>query len=211
LLSSCSESNNSSSGQASIKEKCPCDSSITFEEKGKEVTECYIKKSMIELTDISKKETGDTLAVIRYVYIDSLKKWRAQEMIWVSGEKLVPDANKAFYCDFKEERDNYLITFIRNDYILADENYPLVEKVIGTAAIMGKDTIHSKDTTLAIPKEKFKGMVKFNKIMQAVYKGQRDRFTWPMLIEAKNLIQYGNLLEQYKAISRYCKKHKAAK
>ncbi len=185
--------------------KCPCDSSVTFQKNGKEVTQCFVGKSMIEIEDISDKGTKDTLAISRYIKIDFASKWRVQEGMGVVNEKIL-NPETAFYCDFKEEEKGFRITFIRNESVKAGENYPLIEKVIGGAVIIGKDTIHSKNISVLIPKEKFKGIIQLDKIMNAVYKGKRDVFTGHMKVEAENLIKYGNLLEQYKAINKFCLK-----
>ncbi len=200
----CTQSNDSIRNTVRIEEKCPCDSVGRFKEKGNNIVQYYLGKSQIETTDISANGKSDTIAISRYTYVDSIKKWRMQEMLWTVGEKLLPQPNMDFYCDIKDELRSYRITFIRNENKTVGVLGITIEKVIGGVAIIGKDTIHSNDSSIVIPKDKFKGMVRIDKIMQAVYKGQRDVFTGHMLIEAENMIRYGNILEQYKAFKKSC-------
>jgi hypothetical protein len=186
-----------------IKRDCPCDSSLTVKKNNKLLTQCFIGRSMIEIEDISTKGTNDTFAVCRYIYIDSIKKWRMQEGMGIANEKIIT-LDKAFYCDFKEEKSGYLITFIRNEANATSGINLVIEDLKGSSAIIGKDTISSIDTTLFIPKNKFKGMIKINKIMNAIFKGEKVKWIASIQIEAENLIKYGNLLEQYKAIKNNC-------
>lgn len=188
-------------------EKCICDSIGKFKEDGKEVIQCFIGKSMIEITDISANKSGDTLAVSRYTKSESLK-WRIQEATAVVNEKIF-NPEKAFYCDFKEEKEGYRVAFISNERLRVSKDGPFPKRLVSEYVIINSDTIRTGDSSVLIHREKFKGMIQLNKVMVGVYKGEEGNYICPMYIEAENLIRYGNLLEQYKAINRLCNKKKA--
>ena len=185
------------------KSSCPCDSSCIFWKDSSKIIKCFIGKSLIEIEDISMTRSNDTFAVSHYIYFDSNKKWRIQEGMGVAANNII-NPETAFYCDYKKESNTYKLTFIKNTDVRLGSNGPKFKSLIGTKAVIGNDTFHSKDTVIYLPKEKFKGIIKLEKVMISIYKNQEGIFKSPMLIDADNMIKYGNILEQYKAIMENC-------
>jgi hypothetical protein len=187
-----------------IFEKCPCDSIGKFTEQGKILWQCYLGKSNIEIKPSGSK---DTLEITRFYTSDT--KWHVQEYILVADTSIV-DAEYGFYCDYKPMGDSVELSFIRNEEVIRDKKGPFFKELIGSEIIINNDTLSSKSNSIRLPKEKFKGIIRFDKVMKGLYEGEEYIYRVPMQIEAENMIKYGNLLEQYKIINRLCKKNKAA-
>jgi len=90
-----------------------------------------------------------------------------------------------------------------NNEIERNTNLQFVN-TIGVEAIFNTDTIRSKNTNVLVPKAKLKGIVKLVKRINVIYNGKKQIVAPSMFIEADKLIKYGNLLEQYKAITKLC-------
>jgi hypothetical protein len=196
ILLSCSDNK----GISEVK-NCPCDSMTDFKTDERRTIQCYIGKSMIE---ISQKTSNDTIDVTRRYTEDTI--WHFQEFIEVVNNQIThPEI--ALYCDFKDSAEFYKVTFVRDENVFKREGASdtMIE---GTDLILdSSDTISSKNLSLLVPKDKFKGIVKVDKKLSSMYQGERLNHWTSIYIEAESMIKYGNLLEQYKAINRLCNRN----
>jgi hypothetical protein len=172
-----------------------------FKTDERRTIQCYIGKSMIE---ISQKTSNDTIDVTRRYTEDTI--WHFQEFIEVVNNQIThPEI--ALYCDFKDSAEFYKVTFVRDENVFKREGASdtMIE---GTDLILdSSDTISSKNLSLLVPKDKFKGIVKVDKKLSSMYQGERLNHWTSIYIEAESMIKYGNLLEQYKAINRLCNRN----
>lgn len=199
FLISCDSNNVEYSNDKNI-ERCPCDSIQTFKIKNKEITYSYLGNSNIAITKIPN---SDTVEVTRYYTTDTV--WHIQEYLLIANNEIV-DSMFAIYCDIKDTANFYKISYNMNDELERNPNVKFISN-IGTEAIIHKDTIRSTTTTIVIPKEKFKGIIKIVRRSNVIYKGKTEIIAPFMFIDALSLVKYGNLLEQYKTINKLCNKN----
>lgn len=179
------------------KVECPCDSIGTFKIRGKNVSYCYFGKSQIAIANFPG---SDTIEVRRYYTTDPV--WHLQEVIEIINDKII-EPEYAMYCDIKDTIGFYKLTYIRNEDMYINQGV-ITNSVLGVEVAIGKDTIKSKKLSILVPKEKFIGIIKVEKIIDISYKGKRRGGRPFIFIEAESMIKYGNLLEQYKAIKKNC-------
>jgi hypothetical protein len=183
--------------EVTIKEKCPCDSIGVFDENNKKEIECYFGKSLIS---IKQKTTNDTLEITRYYTEDNT--WHVQEYIVVSGGAIIYP-NLAMYCNIADTSSFYKLSYVRNEDKFKSQGI-ITNQVIGLDVIINNDTIKANSMNALVPKYKFKGIVKVEKILDITYKHQQRITRAPILIDAESMAKYGNLLAQYKAINNSC-------
>jgi hypothetical protein len=178
-------------------EKCPCDSTGRFFVKGKNLRYYYFGKSLIEL----KQVTGDdTVEITRFYYKD--KRWRVQEYMLVAKEKMV-DPEFAIYCSIKDTADSYKLSYIMDEELVRNPDIS-EQEFIGVEAVIEGDTINSESKSVLIPKKKFKGIIKLIRKTSDVHKGKKETGRTTIHIDTEKMIEYGDLLEQYKVINRLC-------
>jgi hypothetical protein len=196
--------NSSSDEKQPIVEKCPCDSSGSYKEKGRDVKFYYLGKSLIEM---KYSPNNDTVDVKRLYTTDSI--WHIQEYM-ITSKGLMVDSIFAIYCDLKDTAEFYKLTYIMNEKL---ERFPglVINGTVGVDGVINDaDTIRSKNSSVLIPKERFKGKVELIKTLSTTIKGKTSNRQFSITVEAASMLKYGILLEQYKAINRLCNKNKAA-
>lgn len=176
------------------KNVCICDSVGFFETKGKLETQCYVGNSRIKISHYPNSDTMDVRRYNNYRFLE--------EVIEVLNGKMV-NQEYAMYCDFKDTSGFYKLTFLNNEFMYEDQNIK-INAELGVEFISNEDTLKSKTCSILIPKDKFKGIVKFEQITDLTHKGKRRVLRQPIDIETKWFIAHGNLLEQYKAIKNNC-------
>lgn len=202
LLGSCSDNNNLENTNAEKVEQCPCDSIGSFFENGKHLVQCYFGKSLI---DIAYYPNNDTMEVTRRYTTD--KVWHFQEfMVIAKNQLIVPDY--ALYCDIKDTAEFYKLTYISNEDLFIKQGV-ITNSILGVEVILNKDTIRSNNISVLAPKDRFKGIVEISKKTNITYKGKIQDKRTSLYLEAKTMIKYGNLLGQYKEISKCIKNHAA--
>jgi len=197
LIDSCTDDIKVESKKDISISQCPCDSMGTFKIKGKNVTYAYIGISQIEISHFAN---NDTIEITRRYTTDSI--WHFQEKITVLNSKII-DPEYAIYCDIKDTADFYKLTFISTEFLYDTKDLKTIN-VIGTELIINNDTIHSHANGLLVPKAKFSKIVKIDKRSNVIFEGKKNTFRSSILLEAESMIKYGSLLEQYKAITKFC-------
>lgn len=180
-----------------IVEKCPCDSVGIFNENNTKEIECYFGKSLI---GIKSKSNNDTVEITRYYTEDKI--WHVQEYLTIANNKIV-HPTFAMYCDKKDSADFYKLSYIRDEDKFKNQGI-VTNQVIGLDIIVDNDTINSKTIHGLIPKDKFKGIIKVEKILDITYKDKRRITRASIFLDAESVIKYGNLLDQYKIIKKEC-------
>lgn len=196
FLSSCNTNNSEKTKKNNI-DKCPCDSIGNFNIKGKIVIEAYIGKSQLTISHYPK---NDTMEITRFYTTDT--KWHIQEYLTVVKNKIV-DPIYSIYCDIKDTGSFYKLTYNMNDELERNPKLKFVN-TIGTELILNSDTLRSKTTSILVPKVKLKGIIKIVKRSNVIYNGKSNIAAPFIFLDTDNLIKYGNLLEQYKAITKLC-------
>lgn len=198
LLYSCSnETTNENTNKETIIEKCPCDSIGVFNENGKKEIECYTGKSLI---NIKSKSHSDTIEVTRYYTSDSI--WHVQEYLVIANNKIIYPSY-AMYCDIKDTADFYKLTHVSDEFRFSKKNYT-VSKILGIEVKLYGENIRSNYNYALVPKSKFNDIIKVDKKAEVIINGKKDVSIASIYIEAKSMMKYGNLLEQYKAIKKQC-------
>ena len=198
FFGACSNVNNTIIETETKTENCPCDSIKNFKTNGKYTSYAYLGKSQIT---ISHLPDNDTMEVTRRYTTDSV--WHFQEFLVVVNNKLVaPDF--ALYCDIEDTAEFYRLTHIRNEDRFIKQGV-ITHGFSGVNVVLDKDTFSSKTLSVLVPKERFKGIITIDKVLDITYKGKRRGTLGRIYIEAESMIKYGNLLEQYKTIKRLCK------
>lgn len=195
ILISCKEENEKSIDNNVS--KCPCDSIGFFQAKNKKITLCQLGKSQIE---ISGYPNNDTLEVTRRYTTDDT--WHFQEYMVVVKDKMI-DLDYALYCDIKDTSNFFKLTYIRNERVFESQGVTL-NKVLGVDLIINNDSLHSNNIYILVPKNRFKGIIKFDKIIDVNFKGNRTITRAGIYIDAEEMIKHGSLLEQYRLINKYC-------
>jgi len=197
---SCKNENNKVGNNPKVKTKCPCDSIGSFKENDNLTKECYLNKSLIK---IKPNISNDTFEVTRFYTTDTV--WHVQEYIVIANNEIV-NPELSIYCDFKDTASFYKLTFIRNENIKRGDNEPIIDSFFGIDLIMGNDTLSSKTNSILVKKNHLTGIIKIDKKLGGVYHGERGVLRPNMYLDVKNLIEFGNLLEQYKVIKKNCSK-----
>lgn len=195
IFSSC-DSNNVQKENV-VAEKCPCDSVGVFNENNGKEIECYLGKSLI---GIKSKPNNDTIELTRYYTEDAT--WHVQEYLTIANDKIV-HPTFAMYCEIKDSANFYKLSYIRDEDKFKSQGV-FTNQVIGLDIIVNNDTISSKTIHGLIPKDKFKGIIKVEKILDITYKDERRITRASMFLDAETIIKYGNLLHQYRAIKKQC-------
>jgi hypothetical protein len=196
FLYSCSQNK---TNDKQIIEKCLCDSIGIFTENGKKEIECYAQKSLI---NIKSNNYNDTVEITRYYTNDSV--WHVQEYLITSNNKIVYPTY-AMYCDIKDTAEFYKLSYVSDEYRNTNQNI-VVNKILGIEVELNGGNIKSNNESILVLKNKFKGLVKLDKRTDIIYNGEKDISRKTIYIEAETMIKYGNLLNQYNAISKYCSK-----
>jgi hypothetical protein len=199
LFCSCTERNPAEEALRQS-EDCPCDSIGKSEVNDGTVIDCFLGKSLLTIAHLPN---NDTMEVTRRYTTD--KVWHFQEFMVIANNKLiVPDY--ARYCDIKDTAEFYKLTYFEDQDLFINQGVT-THSILGVELVLNKDTIKSNNLSLLVLKEKFKGILKIERITDMTYKGKREKNRGFIFIEAESMIKYGNLLEQYKAINRLCNRN----